>query len=166
MPLLLLETFVHRRHAAPALCTVPRICPTTGHKAKGYRRIVGRYQPDSSPIRIFVYPLQHNTRWLSSQSSVNPDLPAWCQGTVLLTGLDQMRTFTRPVPHPCLTHAGHKGSAIRPSAILAIATAVIWLWSGTGLSRGTLRSGRHPPEYGRTSSRRKLPSLLHQHQRH
>ena len=119
-PLLLLETFVDPARFPGTLYRATNWQPLG--LTKGYRRMGDRYQPDSSPKRIFVYPLQRHARRLLSQPILNPIYQHGATHRMLTA--DQMRTLPdlfRTLPDPRRS----QGQRHRLSTILAIATAAI-----------------------------------------
>lgn len=119
-PLLLLETFVDPERFQGTLYKAAnwQQLGTT----QGYRRYARAYQANTSPKRVFVYPLQRNARRLLSQPLINPDYQ--CGMPRLMLTADQMTTLPelfRAIEDPRRS----QGQRHRLSTILAIATAAI-----------------------------------------
>ena len=118
--LLLLETFVD-----------PERFEGTIYKAanwhelgltQGYSRIANAYQPNASPKKVFVYPLQRNARGLLRQAHLNPKYQFG--ETRLMISAEQMKRLPElfnDIEDPRRT----QGRRHRLSTILGIATGAV-----------------------------------------
>jgi hypothetical protein len=120
-PLLLLETFVDPQHFQGTIYKAANwreLGLTKGHsRVKG-----GGYQPNLSPKKVFVYPLQRNARGLLRQARLNPNYQ-FGESRLMITA-EQMKTLPemfRDIEDP----RREQGRRHRLSTILGIATGAV-----------------------------------------
>ncbi len=120
-PLLLLETFVDPSHFQGTIYKA-----ANWHElglSKGHSRTTGGgYQPNASPKKVFVYPLQRNACGLLRQAHLNPDYQ-FGESRLMLTA-EQMKTLPElfsQIEDP----RREQGRRHRLSTILGIATGAV-----------------------------------------